>query len=121
MGRILHNPSCHNYLITLLLILLMAGTAGAVQVYETDGDLSVRKVRAGDGVTFKETEEGYEAVRVESNTDRFLSTVIQPEIEAGDRCLGWIEPYRKYSGSEAIAHYLKALVLLEQEKLRRWK
>ena len=120
MGRILHNPSCHNYLITLLLILLMAGTAGAVQVYETDGDLSVRKVRAGDGVTFKETEEGYEAVRVESNTDRFLSTVIQPEIEAGDRKLADAKPgsLREY---QAMCHYLRALVLLEQEKMRRGK
>lgn len=64
-------------------------------------------------------------------TDRFLSTVVQPEIEDGDKYLrGYSESVNPQTGvvsrnkqevdsARAIAHYLKALVLLEEERLRR--
>ena len=61
--------------------------------------------------------------------DRFLDEKVQPEVEAGDTFLttadgrpSWSAPQMKMSESQtAIAHYLKALVEIEMERLRRGK
>ncbi len=55
--------------------------------------------------------------------DRFLSSQVQPEIEAGEYLLNPVNPgsidYDDFRARRAIAHYLKALILIEQERLRR--
>lgn len=54
----------------------------------------------------------------ESDTDRFLREQVQPQIEAGDMMANY-KPPTETTGLHSCAHYLKALVLIEQEKLRR--
>lgn len=49
----------------------------------------------------------------ESDTDRFLAEKVQPCIERMDE--------RSHGAEVAIAHYLRALVEIEMEKLRRGK
>ena len=61
-------------------------------------------------------------ISVESDTDRFLAQVIQPLLDQADYGddpqLGSLE-MDQVNATCAVAKYLRALVLIEQEKLRR--
>ena len=70
---------------------------------------------------------GYAQARSEiEDTDRFLAEKVLPEIEAGDAAYkrnfgGNIIVSAEANDWNAIAHYLRALVEIEIEKLRRSK
>lgn len=102
------------YLGLLLCFLLVPSVAGA----ETEvrfADLRAEQKKAIRDAGFQ------------TEVDRFLTEKVQPEIEAGTNQLN--DSYSddstlegmKIQSQRAIAHYLKALVLIEQEKLRRQK
>ena len=88
-------------LLPLLLVLLLPGVAGAHETQYIHAHAYEREIPI--------------EIETESDVDRFLSEQVRLEIEAGDRELTGEE----MSPSWAIAHYLKALVLIEQERLRR--
>lgn len=54
-----------------------------------------------------------------TDVDRFLSEQVQKEIEAGDNSMKVNDGSFYDRCWKANGHYLKALVLIEQEKLRR--
>ena len=98
------------------------------RIYAGPGVDIIEKRRSTDGELF------YEAVArnqetPNEDTDRFLAEKVQPEVEAGDALLDSADKRGKFSApnakmatsQNAIAHYLKALVLLEAEKLRRMR
>lgn len=61
-----------------------------------------------------------ESGNYQADLDRFLAEKVQPEIALAE--LNYSKNRNLYQDAEqSIAHYLKALVLIEQEKLRRQK
>lgn len=97
-------------LLAFLLILLMAQGAGAVEIV--------------DGMDGVPNDTGQPFFR--SDADRFLSEKVQNHIDLGDsslRCAPRMD-HKEMIGNtylDAIAHYLKALVLIEEEKMRKGK
>ena len=90
-----------------LLVLLLPGVAGAHDTNYGHGHVGDRELELIS----------VEVERESDRIERFLSSQVQPEIEAGDQEMRG----KSYDveRSKSIAHYVKALVLIEQEKLRR--
>ena len=99
--------------LVLLLVLRLPGVAGAAEII-LDKDQSLEKWVVPSREEMHQIE-----------VDRFLAEKVQPEIEAGERILKSDPGYATGSTtkgaiySEANYHLIKALVLLEQERLRR--
>ena len=112
-------------LLAFALILSLSQTAWAevkVDEMETnflDSNSRIKKVWAGPGVILKEEQYGWSATLVETDTDRFLAEKVWPEVDEGNVWLSNTD--RPWSPQYAIAKYLKALVEIEAEKLRRGK
>ena len=87
----------------------------------TEEDVQVRGYKPGSHPGLPWTSEPERTFKL-YEVDRFLREQVQPELEAGQASIdskGMGVDYLELTRQDAIAHYLKALVLIEQERLRR--
>ena len=115
-------------LLALALLLCVPSVAGADTSFDhrtkddpfpiaTEEDVRVRGYKPGSHPGMPWTPELERTLEKES-VDRFLSEKVQPEMEAGSDDMK-VTPGMIINPEAAIVHYLKALVLVEEERLKR--
>ena len=104
--------------VALVLMLLCAQVAWGEEG-EIVGGLVDKMLLLDEGIVAYDEGNVIHIKREETEVNRFLAEKVKPEIEKGDKAM------RGYAidgdHTTAIAHYLKALVLIEEERLRRRK